>query len=286
MSANSELGMVPRIMAAASLGAVGAIVGATLSAVTEPIVNRVLVKRIPLSDALKEIKPEDIWKFFQTTVPTNFIKFPFFEAVNVIMGSIPVSPEIRGTVTGCVFTTATLPITNYRYRKSMGLPVEISALYQAYIPTVLRDIVYGIVRNRVSSALISSNPEFAKTNLGRFYTMFITVAMSCVISAPGNEFRGYCLQPKDKTLPFAEFFQPEKFLRSTIIGATIMSISLASGSLATPSVEAVVNRLRAYLASNPISYLLIAMFLAHHVHLRKLKQEKEKSKDRMKAYVM
>jgi len=270
--------MGSRILAAASLGAVGAIVGASLSAVTEPIVNRVLVKRIPLQDALKEIKPEDIWKFFQTTVPTNFIKFPFFEVVNLIMATVKVSPELRGTVTGVVFTTATLPITNYRYRKSMGLPVEVSALYQAYVPTVLRDIVYGIVRNKVSSALVSSNPEFAKTNAGRFYTMFVTVAMSCVISAPGNEFRGYMLQPKDKTLPFGEFFQPQKFLRSTLIGATIMSISLASGALVTPSVEAFVNKIRAYLAANPISYLLIVMFLANHIQNRKrLEEEKGKS---------
>lgn len=270
--------MGSRVLAAASLGAVGAIVGATLSAVTEPIVNRVLVKRIPLQDALKEIKPEDIWKFFQTTVPTNFIKFPFFEVVNLIMATVKVSPELRGTVTGVVFTTATLPITNYRYRKSMGLPVEVSALYQAYVPTVLRDIVYGIVRNKVSSALVSSNPEFAKTNAGRFYTMFVTVAMSCVISAPGNEFRGYMLQPKDKTLPFGEFFQPQKFLRSTLIGATIMSISLASGALVTPSVEAFVNKIRAYLAANPISYLLIVMFLANHIQNRGKRVEEEKGK--------
>ena len=41
---------------------VGAVVGALLSAVTEPVVNRVLVKRIPLQDAINEIKIEDIFK--------------------------------------------------------------------------------------------------------------------------------------------------------------------------------------------------------------------------------
>lgn len=275
--------MGSRIIAAASQGAVGAVVGATLSAVTEPVVNRVLVKRIPLSQALEEIKLEDIYKFFQTTVPTNFIKFPFFEAVNVIMAAFPVSPELRGTVTGAVFTTATLPITNYRYRKSMGLPVEVNALYQAYLPTVLRDIMYGIVRNRVSSALMANNPEFAKTNAGRFTNMFLTVAASCVLSAPGNEFRGYILQPKDKKLPFNVFFQPEKFIRSTLIGTMIMSTALSCGALATPKVTAIVDKLRAYLASNPLSYLLIVLFVAQKFFEWQSKKEPEPKKSHGKA---
>ena len=56
---------------------------------------------------------------------TNFIKFPFFEAVNIIMSMVDVSPSIRGMVTGAVFTSTTLPITNYRYRKSIGAPIEV-----------------------------------------------------------------------------------------------------------------------------------------------------------------
>lgn len=201
--------VVSRVIGAASQGAVGAVVGALLSAVTEPVVNRVLVKRIPLQQAIEEIKWADIQKFFQTTLPTNFIKFPFFEVVNLLMTLIPVSPSMRGTVTGVVFTSTTLPITNYRYRKSMGMEVDVKDLYQAYLPTVLRDVVYGIVRNQVTSSLINRNPDFAKTTPGRFVNMFCTVLASCVISAPGNEYRGYCLQPKGKELPFLEFFKPE-----------------------------------------------------------------------------
>lgn len=255
--------VVSRVIGAASQGAVGAVVGATLSAVTEPVVNRVLVKRIPLKQAMDEIKFADIEKFFQTTLPTNFIKFPFFEVVNLLMTLIPVSPSLRGTVTGMVFTSTTLPITNYRYRKSMGMDIDMKDLYQAYLPTVLRDIVYGIVRNQVTSSLVQSNPEFAKTNLGRFVNMFITVAASCVISAPGNEYRGYCLQPAGKELPFMEFFKPEKFIRSTSIGATIMSLALGTGALVTPKVQEIVDRLRTYMRENPLSYSLVILFLFH-----------------------
>jgi len=48
--------ILSRVIGAASQGAVGAVIGALLSAVTEPVVNRVLVKRIPLQQAMEEIK--------------------------------------------------------------------------------------------------------------------------------------------------------------------------------------------------------------------------------------
>merc|ERR1719335_285968 len=163
---------VDRVIGAASQGAVGAVVAAALSSVTEPVVNRVLVKRVPLQEAIAEMDAEQIMKFFQTVLPTNFIKFPFFEAINVIMSGVSIPPSIRGTVTGAVFCTATLPITNYRFRKSMNLPINPKDLYQAYLPTVLRDIIYGIVRNKVFAARLAANPEFSKTNAGRFLNMF------------------------------------------------------------------------------------------------------------------
>ncbi|CAD7938041.1 unnamed protein product [Amoebophrya sp. A25] len=271
-----DVGVLSRVVAAAGQGAVGAVVGAILSALSEPIVNRVLVKRIPLQQAMEEVSFEVIAKFFQTTLPTNFVKFPFFEAVNVIMSMVDVSPALRGTVTGAVFTTATLPITNYRYRKSMGLPIELSSLYQAYLPTVLRDIMYGIVRNNVTTMMISRNPQFAQTNTGRFFNMFITVFSACVLSAPGNEYRGYCLQPKGKEKPFVEFFQPQNFLRSTVIGSTIMSTALGAGALVTPQVTALVDKMKAYLDANPLSYCIIALFLAHRV-LEKYEKDKQVS---------
>jgi len=198
-------------------------------------------------------------------LPTNFVKFPFFEAVNVIMSMVDVSPALRGTVTGAVFTTATLPITNYRYRKSMGLPVEFSLLYQAYAPTVLRDIAYGIVRNNVTSMLVSKNPEFAKTDVGRFVNMFLTVATACVLSAPGNEYRGYCLQPKGREKPFVEFFQPSNFIRSTAIGTLIMSTALATGAFITPKVQELVNQLSGYLEANPLAKTMIALYVMHRI---------------------
>eukprot|EP00930_Biecheleria_cincta_P013090 TRINITY_DN1184_c0_g2_i1.p1 TRINITY_DN1184_c0_g2~~TRINITY_DN1184_c0_g2_i1.p1 ORF type:complete len:283 (+),score=64.66 TRINITY_DN1184_c0_g2_i1:76-924(+) len=256
---------VGKVLGAASQGAVGAVVAANLSAVTEPIVNAMLVKRITFAEALKELDPQKIAKYLQTTLATNFIKFPFFEVTNMLVGGIELPPTLKGALTGTVFCTATLPITNYRFRKSMDMEITASSLYQAYGPTVLRDIIYGIARNKVMPLMVGLNPDMANTNLGRFVNMFVTVIAACVISAPGNELRGYCLQPKDRAQAFADFFQPAKFVRSTSVGAVIMAISLGVGTLATPQVEKLVTKVKEYLSKNPIGILLIVLFALNQI---------------------
>lgn len=259
-----------KVIGAASQGAVGAFVGASLSAVTEPVVNEVLVKRKPVMIAVSEHSLEKIIKFFQTTVPTNFIKFPFFEVVNMIMNSFTVPASVRGTVTGVVFTSATLPITNYRFKKSMNLPVGgIGDLYQAYLPTVGRDVLYGIARNKMMAWMTASNPQLMATPAGRAKAMFATVLFSCVVSAPGNEYRGYVLQPKDKRKPFLEFFDPVKTVRSTTIGGLIMSISLAVGAYSTPFVEAFVGRLREAAKKDPLGAALLVLFILDRLMAQK-----------------
>jgi len=271
---------VSKIIGAASQGAVGAFVGATLSAVTEPVVNEVLVKRKPVFLAISEHSLEKIIKFFATTVPTNFIKFPFFEVVNMIMNSFTVPASGRGTVTGVVFTSATLPITNYRFKKSMNLPIGgLLDLYQAYLPTVGRDVLYGIARNKMMAWVTEANPALMATPGGRAKAMFATVLFSCVVSAPGNEYRGFVLQPKGKEKPFFEFFDPVKTVRSTTIGGLIMSTSLAAGAFCTPFVESIVAKLREAAKKDPLGAIMILMFLADRL-LRKAPQAVE---DKAKA---
>merc|ERR1719189_418058 len=113
--------------------------------------------------------------------------------------------------------------------------------------------------------LVGLNPQGVGTNFGRFSNMFATVIMSCVLSAPGNELRGYCLQPAERRQSFADFFQPAKFVRSTSVGAVIMAISLGVGTLATPQVEKLVARLKEYFGKNPIGILLVVLFTLHQV---------------------
>eukprot|EP00406_Dinophysis_acuminata_P030493 CAMPEP_0179377110 /NCGR_PEP_ID=MMETSP0797-20121207/88665_1 /TAXON_ID=47934 /ORGANISM="Dinophysis acuminata, Strain DAEP01" /LENGTH=284 /DNA_ID=CAMNT_0021093169 /DNA_START=28 /DNA_END=882 /DNA_ORIENTATION=+ len=262
---SSQQDFVGRVIGAASQGAVGAFVAANLSAVTEPVVNNILVNRVPLAVAIGDLKMEKVKAFLKTTLATNFIKFPFFEATNVIMQNFELPATTRGIVTGAIFCTTTLPITNYRFRKSMGKSVSPGDLYQAYLPSVLRDILYGIVRNNVMMFMVGLNPQRAGTNLGRFLNMFVTVIAACVLSAPGNELRGYCLQEPTKRLSFGEFFQPNKFVRSTSVGGLIMATSLGVGTLATPQVEKLWAAIREFLKKNPLGYVVIATFVAQQI---------------------
>merc|ERR1712039_803624 len=98
----------------------------------------------------------------------------------------------------------------------------------------------------------AANKDIMKTAGGRFRAMFLTVMFSCVISAPGNELRGFVLQPKGREKPFFEFFDPVKTVRSTTIGGLIMSISLATGVMCTPFVEQVVAKLRVIFRKDPL----------------------------------
>jgi len=268
----AETSFIIKVFGAASQGAVGAFVGATLSAVTEPVVNKVLVERKGVLTAMQEHNLEKIMKFFSTTLPTNFIKFPLFEVVNMIINGFSIPASIRGTATGVIFTSATLPITNYRFKKSMNLPTGgVAGLYQAYLPTVGRDVLYGIARNKMMAWMTAANPKLMATPGGRAKAMFATVLFSCFLSAPGNEVRGYVLQPKGKEKPFLEFFDPVKTIRSTTIGGLIMATSLAAGAFCTPFVEQFASKLRGLISKDPFGALLLILFVAD-----RLLQEKSK----------
>merc|ERR1719433_1038204 len=113
--------------------------------------------------------------------------------------------------------------------------------------------------------MVALNPQRANTNFGRFINMFVTVLAACVLSAPGNELRGYCLQDPSKCQSFVNFFQPAKFVRSTSVGGLIMAISLGVGTLATPQVEKLWVAIREYLKKNPLGYLIAITFFAHQI---------------------
>merc|ERR1719230_1644382 len=128
----------------------------------EPIVNRLLVKRMTFSQAYAEITFKLVSNFFLTTFPTNMLKFPVFEVINIMLSFTSLSGSVRGVVNGWLFCTIMLPVTNYRFRKSMGWEINPALLYQAYIPTVARDIVYGWSRGAVGNFLVGAlQPESA-----------------------------------------------------------------------------------------------------------------------------
>ncbi|CAE7427321.1 unnamed protein product [Symbiodinium sp. KB8] len=79
-----EGGTWHRVGRQACVGAMGAVVAALLQAFSEPVLNRVAVKRLRVLDAIREVRLIDILRFFRTVLATNLLKFPFFEAVTAL----------------------------------------------------------------------------------------------------------------------------------------------------------------------------------------------------------
>merc|ERR1712129_149659 len=230
-TARSAISVMTRVIHAMGAGAVASIIQAALSAVGEPIVNRVLVRRMRVMEAVRDVSPMMMLRFFKTTLTTNFLKFPLFEAINTFLGCFALPGSVRGFLTGMVFTSVTLPVTNFRYRKSMDLPVDWGNIYEAYTPTVIRDIVYGIARNYMTIGMIHLYPHLD------YHTpqlLFVVVIGACLVSAPFNEWRGYLLQSKGKELTFNDFFNFYNCVRSTSLGAIKQGLALAVGYWCAP----------------------------------------------------
>lgn len=265
-AAKPAIGFLERIIAASSQGAVAAVIGAGLGAITEPVVNRVLVERISVATAIASFDWGKAWKmFYGATLPTNLIKFPFYEVINLFLRQVTLPQTGRGAITGAIFTTMTLPLGNYRFCKSMGIPVDFGALYKAYWPTLARDIVYGMARSTVFAYITKAYPNLNKSASGKFLAMFITAIVACLVSSPGNELRGYYLQPPSKRQGFSDFFQPAKYVRSTSIGATNLGISLGVGALVVDPAKVMLFNSREYLKANPNAAIAVGLWTLHQI---------------------
>jgi len=227
-------------------------------------VNRLLVERKTIAEAFASVSYKSVSRFFLTTFPSNMLKFPVFEVINAMLVFAPLSHSARGIVTGWLFCTLMLPVTNYRFLASMGWQATPGAFYQAYVPTACRDIVYGWARSTVGASLqCKFEPD---TAVSKALVFGMTVWISCLVSSPGNEWRGYALQQKGRELPFREYFQPTSFLRSSGVGSTIMGVALAIGMLVTSGVETLLLFVRA----NLLIVLGLLVFVAAVTLFRRL----------------
>merc|ERR1719453_1887807 len=106
--------------------------------------------------------------------------------------------------------------------------------------------------------------------------MFSMALTACVVSAPGNELRGFVLQNPANKKPFLEFFDPVKTVRSTTIGGLIMSMSLATGAFCTPFVEMFVAKIKEYMKQDPLgmTLLVVALIDKYVQHLRYVQTKK------------
>lgn len=254
---------VANVVSAASQGTAGAIIGAFLASVTDPITNRILVKRMTLTQAIGDVDSKQCVDYFKTTLPTNFIKFPLFEVLNELTSKLDIPPTMKGVVAGAIFTTATLPLTNYRYCKSVQEEVSISSpkLWKAYLPTVVRDIIYANARTQIAAAVARAFPNLSKSTSGRIAAMFVTVVAACIISSPGNEWRGFTLQPADRKKSVREFFQLERYVRSTMIGAVVMGLSLGIATVVGPPVQQVLP----IVTDKRFAIVVVVLMIARHI---------------------
>jgi len=173
------------------------------------------------------------------------------------------SNVMRGLVVGFVFTTSTLPITNFRYRMSIQTPVadaiKPGVLYQAYLPTVVRDMIYAIARYALTAAILL---RFTHLNPSSPTMLFSVVLGGCIISAPFNEIRGFLLQSAGKKMTFSEFFKPVNFIRSTSLGALNQAIAVATGYWLTPIVANYARRAHdAVESGNPLAFFAVILTL-------------------------
>lgn len=230
-----EQGFRSKVLGAAVQGAVAAMIAATLAACMEPLVSGLITKRMTLSQA---VLTGQIGKVFRDTFSTYLLKFPVFEVINAILAFTALPGQVRGICNGFLYCTITLPSTNCRYSKSMGLEIKPSLLYQAYLPTLARDIVYGWSREFMRSMLMSTVQPGSIH--GEVICFGIAIFAASVLSSPCNEWRGYTLLSQRKGTKkrhFNEYFRPVNYLRSTAISSSIMGIALMMGMLAAPSAE-------------------------------------------------
>lgn len=265
----AHVACINRLLTAFSVGAVASIVAAFLSSFTEPVINRVLVRRLTISEAMKEVRLRDCLGFFETALATNLVKFPFFEVVSVVVDFLPIPSLWRGVTAGAIYSTVMVPVSNFRYRKSMQLQVAFGTLYEAYWPTTWRDIVYGLVRMRCMQALMLGRFRLfgsGQAHLAACY--FSSVFLACVVSAPLNELRAYSLQRKINAkkdgggMSFAEFFQPERFIRSTILSSFVLSSGVGFGALVAPTAQIFLVSLKSLFISMPMSGWEVVVCLA------------------------
>ncbi|CAE7198931.1 unnamed protein product [Symbiodinium sp. CCMP2592] len=229
----------------------------------ESQVNRLLVKRMTVAQAYSEVTFSLVANFFLTTFPTNMLKFPVFEIINRAMMFTDLSPGVSAAI------LYSRQVTNYRFRKSMGWEIKASLLYQAYIPTVARDIIYGWARGLANTYLQDTIAPTTFTHKAMVFGLTIWVSCSSaaqlgIISSPCNEWRGYTLQPPDKKLPFNIYFKPINYARSTGIGSSIMGIALMFGMLVTPYAEDAFAYMKEHtaLALGIVAVLIVAIVMA------------------------
>lgn len=190
---------------AAAAGVVAALVMAVLTAVVDPLKDRILRRRVYAG-----CKPPQIRCFLGVSLCVQMIKFPLFEPLLVwalATKLVPfASPLARAALAGVAFAVATLPFTNFRMAASNRSYRSRGGTLRSFVPTVARDTVYAVARVALP-------------------VLFWTVFTACLLAAPFNEFRDFSLANRRAS----EFFLPFKGAAFAVIRSALQAVSLVLG---------------------------------------------------------
>jgi len=201
---------------AAAAGVVAALVMAVLTAVVDPLKDRILRRRVYAG-----CKPPQIRCFLGVSLCVQMIKFPLFEPLLVwalATKLVPfTSPLARAALAGVAFAVATLPFTNFRMAASNRSYRSRGGTLRSFVPTVARDTVYAVARVALPAVIASK--------CGGDMALFRTVFTACLLAAPFNELRDLSLANRKAS----EFFLPFKGAVFAVIRSALQAVSLVLG---------------------------------------------------------
>jgi len=254
-----------RLVGAVSLGIVAAVVQTSLNSAVDPVMSHMASHRCGPIAAAKRLAWQDTVMYFWMILPTNLMKYPVFEFILAVLESVPVphwlltTSHWRGMLSGFIFCTLMLPIANTVLTTSSKPP----RIYRGYFPTLLRDVVYGMVREASQEAFTATWWVDDLGWLSQALRLGAAAAFACLCASPFNELRAWLLLSKGVSLRLFVALRGPHFILTTFVGAAVMGFSLGVGKCVSPLVEG-----QAHLLSLTFGTVLLTFAVAGPATLR------------------
>lgn len=222
----TELSASP-VLSATSAGVCAAVVMAFLSAILDPIKDRLLGRRLYFGS------PSKSWRCrFEIGFLVQLIKFPIFEPLLLWLLStkfLTCGLFARAALAGFVFAVFTLPFTNFRMAVSNSTMA--SSPFKAVFPTIARDTVYAVGRAALPAWIIAKYSSKAhRLSVASPEVLFAAVVGACLLAAPFNE-----LRDRQLSRAHAANFMPLKSTFFAVIRSLLQAESLVLGYRYAPS---------------------------------------------------
>lgn len=221
----TELSARP-VLSATSAGVCAAVVMAFLSAILDPIKDRLLGRRLYFGSGQS-------WRCrFEIGFLVQLIKFPIFEPLLLWLLStkfLTCGIYARAALAGILFAVFTLPFTNFRMAVSNSTMAN--SPFKAILPTIARDTVYAVGRAALPALIIAKYSSKAhRLSVASPEVLFAAVVGACLLAAPFNE-----LRDRQLSRAYAANFMPLKSTFFAVIRSFLQAASLVLGYRYAPS---------------------------------------------------